>query len=175
MSARERKILFSPSDDGVAELYELAAELSKLCMIVWAYEYSEKYVKLFEEYSDDDRVRRSRDASYLWSKGVIKMPQARLEILAAHRAAKECGNAVAEAAARAVAHAASSVHSKRHATGLALYGLTALAKKYGKDSKEVKEEKARLLKGLLTVSSEKRYLSENRADFLEKCAERREQ
>lgn len=175
MSARERKMLFSPSDDGVAELYALAAECTKLCMVVWAYEYSEKYVKLFEEYSDDDRVRRSRDASYLWSKGAIKMPEARLEILAAHRAAKECGDGVAEAAARAVAHAASCVHSERHATGLALYGLTALAKRYGKDSKEVKEEKERLLKGLLTVSSEKKYLSERWAKFLEKGEERREQ
>lgn len=172
MSVRDRKMLFSPSDDGVAELYELAAECTKLCMVVWAYEYSEKYVKLFEEYSDDDRVRRSRDASYLWSKGAIKMPEARLEILAAHRAAKECGDGVAEAAARAVAHAASAVHSERHATGLALYGLTALAKKYGKDSEQVIKEKERLLKGLIDVSSEKRYLSEKWADFLEKRQEK---
>lgn len=164
MSAKPRKMLFMPYDDGVAELYTLAAECSKLCMVVWAYEYSEKYVELFEEYCDDDRVRRSRDASYLWSKGVIKMPEARREILAAHMAAKESGNEVAEAA--------STVHSERHAFGLALYGLTALAKKYGKDSKEVKEEEERLLQGLMTVSAEKKYLSERWARFLERGEEK---
>lgn len=152
MSAKPRKMLFMPYDDGVAELYSLAAECSKLCMVVWAYEYSEKYVELFEEYCDDDRVRRSRDASYLWSKGVIKMPEARREILAAHMA--------------------STVHSERHAFGLALYGLTALAKKYGKDSKEVKKEEERLLQGLMTVSAEKKYLSERWARFLERGEEK---
>lgn len=172
MSAKPRKMLFMPYDDGVAELYSLAAECSKLCMVVWAYEYSEKYVELFEEYCDDDRVRRSRETSYLWSKGVIKMPEARREILAAHMAAKESGNEVAEAAARAVAHAASTVHSERHAFGLALYGLTALAKKYGKDSKEVKEEEKRLLQGLMTVSAEKKYLTERWARFLERGEEK---
>lgn len=168
MSAKTRKMLFRPSDDGVEELYLLAAECPKLAMVVWAYEYSEKYVELFEEYVDDDRVRRSREASYLWAKGVIKMPEARRYILAAHTAAKESGDEVAEAAARAVAHAASTVHSERHALGLALYGLTALAKKYGTDSKEVSEEKSRLLNGLRSVISEKSYLSERWARFLEK-------
>lgn len=140
----KRKILFDLRDEDVNELYELLSGASKLCNVLWAYECSLKYVELFEELRDDVRVRQARDASYDWAKGKIKMPLARHLILAAHAAAKESGNPVAEAAARATAHAASAVHSERHAIGLAYYGLTALALLYGKDSEEVSKEKQRL-------------------------------
>lgn len=171
MSARQRKLLFMPSDDEVADLYAFAADCSKLCMVAWASEYSERYVSLFEEYSDDYRVRQARDAALLWAKGQMKMPEARRYILAAHKAASECGNRVAEAAARAVAHAASSVHSARHAAGLALYGLTALGLKYGRDSSEVEEETRRLTEGLARVATEKKYLLLEWASFLERYKE----
>lgn len=162
----KRKILFMPYDPEVEELYALASQQSKLCLVVWAHEYSEKYVGLFEEYSDDTRVRTARDAAYIWAKGEMKMPEARHFILAAHKAAAESGNEIAEAAGRAVAHAAATVHSARHAFGLVLYGLTALAKIYGRDSAEVKEEIKRLYLGLEQISSEEKFKSEKWAKFL---------
>lgn len=68
MSARERKMLFMPSDEMLEGFYALAKDCSKLCLVVWALQYSEKYVGLFEEYCDDDRVRRSREAAYYGQK-----------------------------------------------------------------------------------------------------------
>lgn len=168
MSAKSRKILFMPYDERISKLCDLAAECSKLCLVVWAYEYSEKYVELFEEYSSDTRVRQSREAAYAWAKGVIKMPEARIYILSAHKAAAESNNAVAEAAGRAVAQAASTVHSARHALGLALYGLTALAKKYGEDSAEVSKEITRLTEGLIKTAEEEKFKQEKWAKFLSK-------
>lgn len=162
----KRKILFMPQDREVEELYALASRQSKLCLVVWAYEYSEKYVVLFEEYSDDTRVRTARDAAYVWAKGEMKMPEARQYILAAHKAAAESGNEIAEVAGRAVAHAAATVHSARHAFGLVLYGLTALAKLYGKNSREVKEEIKRLYISLEKISVEQKFKSEKWAEFL---------
>lgn len=170
MSARERKLLFMPSDEELAEFYSLACLCGKICLVAWAHGFSGKYVEIFEERCcDDDRVRKARDAAYLWSKGAMKMPQARQFILAAHKAASECGDSVAEAAARAVAHAAATVHSKRHAAGLALYGLTALAKEYGRDSAEVREEIQRLMEGLRNVALGREYEREQWAAFILKA------
>ena len=171
MSARQRKLLFMPADESLAGFYSLAGSCNKLCLVAWALEYSERYAALFEEYSGDDRVRRARDAAFFWAKGQMKMPEARRHILAAHKAASGCGNRVAEAAARAVAHAASSVHSERHAAGLVLYGLTAFALKYGRGSAEVKEETGRLTDGLARVATEKKYLLSEWAAFLQRYKE----
>lgn len=109
---------FMPYDSEVEELYAATQAADKLLLVVWAYEYSLGYVALFEEYSDDDRVRTARDAAYIWAKGGMKMPEARRYILAAHKAASECGDEIAAAAARAVAHAASTVHRKGTRSGL---------------------------------------------------------
>lgn len=162
----KRKILFMPYDGEIEELIALIADTDKLALVVWTHEYSEKYVALFAMFCDDERVAQARDAAYLWAKGAMKMPEARRYILAAHRAAAESGNPVAEAAARAVAHAASTVHSARHAAGIVLYGLTALAKLYGKDSKEVEEEINRLTCGLVKVRENRDYESGQWAKFL---------
>lgn len=155
-----------PDDPFLSGFYEYASGCDKLTLVVWAYEYSEKYVGLFGEYSDDSRVAAAREASFAWAKGLIKMPEARRYILAAHAAARESGSETGEAAGRAVAQAASTVHSARHAFGLVLYGLTALAKKYGKDSAEVMQEKDRLYRGLIKIAEEKRFKEESWAPFL---------
>lgn len=166
MSGRARKLLFLPSDEETAGFYALAEGRSKLCMVVWALEYAKKYVEFFESRCDDGRVRLALESAYLWAKGAIKMPEARRYILAAHKAATECGDAAAEAAARAVAHAASSVHSARHAAGLVLYGLTAVALVYGRDSRQVRQENARLCEGLEKIAAEKKYADKSWAKFL---------
>lgn len=55
------------------------------------------------------------------------MPEAKKAILEAHNAATDTKAFPAiEAAARAIAHAAASVHVETHAIGLIIYGLTAL-------------------------------------------------
>lgn len=155
-----------PADERLADFYALAGGCDKLCLVAWALEYSPNYADMFEEYCQDERVRGAIAASFMWAKGQIRMPEARRYILDAHKAANECGYPVAEAAARAVAHAASSVHSARHAAGLALYGLTAFGLKYGRDSVEVKEELSRLTEGLARTATEKKYLQTTWAKFL---------
>ena len=59
------------------------------------------------------------------------MPEAKKAILAAHAAGAQAEDPAAEAAARAVAQAASTVHVETHALGLAFYGLTALVLEAG--------------------------------------------
>ncbi|HSK69242.1 MAG TPA: hypothetical protein VLA21_08300 [Candidatus Limnocylindria bacterium] len=76
----------------------------------------------------DSRPRAALDAAGEWLAGRVKLPQARAAILACHAAAREAeADPAAQGAARAIGHAASAIHSARHAMGLALYGALALA------------------------------------------------
>lgn len=52
------------------------------------------------------------------------------KLIQTHQAAKETQNPYAQAAARAVGHAAATIHVETHALGVIFYGLTALTYKY---------------------------------------------
>ena len=145
----KQKILFSASDPRVAKVAEAFAKCGRRGAAAAAYAIAGKYVKLYElaEEKRSDKVRVAYGAGALWAKGTIKMPEARVKILAAHSAARAAYSPVACAAARAVAQAVSTVHTQKHAMGVVYYGLTAiaLAKGGAVDCAEIDREVERML------------------------------
>ena len=145
----KKKILFSASDPRVAKIAEAFAKCGRRGAAAAAYAIAGKYVKLYElaEEKRSDKVRVAYGAGALWAKGTIKMPEARVKILAAHSAARAAYSPVACAAARAVAQAVSTVHTPKHAMGVVYYGLTAIALAKGGDvdCAEIDREVERML------------------------------
>ena len=141
--------MFSASDPRVAKIAEAFAKCGRRGAAAAAYAIAGKYVKLYElaEEKRSDKVRVAYGAGALWAKGTIKMPKARVKILAAHSAARAAYSPVACAAARAVAQAVSTVHTSKHAMGVVCYGLTAIALAKGGDvdCAEIDREVERML------------------------------
>lgn len=127
---KTRKMLSDMNAPYIVLLMRQIETQSKATLIRWAMDYSEKfllpvYTKL---YPGDSRLLKAIDAARNWNAGIIKLPRAKKEILACHEAARESeGNPAAQAAARAIAQAASTIHSPRHSIGMALYGALAIA------------------------------------------------
>lgn len=123
-----RKVLFLPDSECVQPLRLFVERQSHRTLILWAADCGERFVDIYEKYfPDDKRSGEALKAAAAWARGEIKMPLARVFILDCHKAAREAeGNPVAQASARAVGHAAATVHTARHALGVVLYGLTAL-------------------------------------------------
>lgn len=112
--------------------------------MAWALDCAPRVLEIFErKYPEEKRPRQALETAAAWARGVVKMPEAKKAIHAAHNAATAVeGDYAAQAAARAVGHAAASVHIETHALGLVFYGLTAFV--YASDPNEtddiVKEE-----------------------------------
>ena len=110
----------------------------------------------------DTRPQMALSAADAWLAGDIKLPEAKGHILACHAAAREAeGHPAGQAAARAIGQCASSIHSARHAIGLALYGALAIAyDKLGNEAPWAELEQAaaqecmRMLASLYAVSVE---------------------
>lgn len=123
-----RKILFSADSECIQPLRLLAERQTHKTLILWAADCGERFVDIYEKYfPDDKRPREALRAAAAWARGEIKMPLAKVFISDCHKAAREAEeNDVAQAAARAAGHAAATVHTGKHALGVALYGLTSL-------------------------------------------------
>lgn len=154
-----KKLLFGPKDAQSGEIARAFSECGRREIVAAAFAVAEKYVKLYElaeERNGDGRVRVALGTAKLWAKGVVKMPYAKAKILDAHAAARAAYSPVATAAARAVAQAASAVHSPRHVMGAVYYGLTAVALAKGGDlnCEEVEAEKARILQTIDRIKAD---------------------
>ena len=154
-----KKLLFGPKDAQSGEIARAFSECGRREIVAAAFAVAEKYVKLYElaeERNGDGRVRVALGTAKLWAKGVVKMPYGKAKILDAHAAARAAYSPVATAAARAVAQAASAVHSPRHVMGAVYYGLTAVALAKGGDvnCEEVEAEKARILQTIDRIKAD---------------------
>jgi len=125
-----RKMLSNWQAAPIEGLMRLIETQSKNTLVNWAVDYAESYfLPIYaKQYPEDDRPRLALDYARLWLKKEVKLPEAKKYILACHNAAGEAvENPAAQAAARAIGQAASSIHSATHSLGLALYGGVALA------------------------------------------------
>ncbi|WNY26505.1 putative immunity protein [Methanolapillus ohkumae] len=123
-----KKLLFTRESACIQPIRELIEQQNHRTLVLWALDSASFALNIFESRSDDLRPRQAVEAAGLWASGSIKMPDAKKAILACHKAATESGSdPVTEAAARAVGHAAATVHVETHALGLVFYGLTAAA------------------------------------------------
>jgi hypothetical protein len=97
-------------------------------LAVWAADCAEHVLPYFEEkYPKDDRPRKAIEAARAWTRGEIRVSQARTAALAAHAAARDADDDAARAAARAAGHAAATAHVAGHARGAALYAVKVAA------------------------------------------------
>ena len=131
-----RKLLFSRESTCIQPLRTLIEQQKHRTLIAWVLDCAPRILDLFEKkYPEDQRPRQALEIAAAWARGDVKMPIAKKAIHAAHNAAASVeGDNVAQAAARAVGHAAATVHVETHALGLVFYGLTAFV--YASDPNE---------------------------------------
>jgi hypothetical protein len=130
---KPRKMLSDCDAPYIVSLMRLIETQSKATIADWCVSYAEAHLQPVWEkaFPDDGRPRAALQAARDWLEGKIKLPVAKKFILDAHAAAREAEtNPAAQAAARAIGQAASSVHSATHSLGLPLYGSLAIA--YGR-------------------------------------------
>jgi len=128
--AKTRKMLSDWESPQIRSLMRSIKTQSKKTLASWAIDYSEQVILplWIKSFPEDQRPQNALRASREWLSGAIRLPEAKASILECHAAAREAeGNAVAQAAARAIGQCASTIHSARHCLGLALYGALAVA------------------------------------------------
>ena len=165
MAQKTRKMLGAAEDPHILALMRQIETQSKETLAKWCLDYAQAVLlPLYEERCPGDlRPRHAVEAARDWLAGKVKLPHVKQVILKeAHAAAREReDDPAAQAAARAVAQAASSIHSATHALGIAFYGAAAIAyhrlgtgaspEAYAAIAKEQGEE---LLASLVAVSVE---------------------
>ena len=124
-----RKMLSDWKAPYIQSLMRLIETQGKATLAHWAIDYAARVMLplWLRIYPDDRRPQLALEAARDWLAGNIKLPPAKSAILACHAAARAAGDPVAQAAARAIAQSASTIHSARHCLGLPLYGALAVA------------------------------------------------
>jgi hypothetical protein len=128
--AKPRKMLCNLEAEYTQALMRLIETQSKSTLANWALDYTEaNYLPIFvKHFPSDMRPQAAIDAAREWLAGTVKLPLVKPIILAAHEAARGAeGTPAAQAAARAIGQAASTIHAATHSLGLAFYGAAAVA------------------------------------------------
>ncbi len=129
-SKKLRKTLGNDQSPHIISLMRLVETQSKTTLIKWCTGYAQEHiVPIYESaYPLDTRPRDALRNAMGWLEGRVKFVDAKQTNNDAHAAATEAeGNPAAQAAARAAAHAALTIHVPAHCLGIAFYGAAALA------------------------------------------------
>lgn len=125
-----KKTLGTPNSPYIISLMSLIRTQSKRTIITWCLDYCEEnFLPMYGGYyTSDMRLNLAIMAARDWQAGKIKLPEAKKYILDVHEAARQAeDNPAAQAAARAVGQASSTIHSPGHSLGIAFYGAAARA------------------------------------------------
>lgn len=125
-----RKMLGSATSPYIVALMDQIETQSKETLVNWSLHYVQTHILPIYEtaYPGDERPRQAIVAAHRWMNKEIKLPEAKHYILACHEAAREgIDTPAAQAAARAVGQAASTIHAATHCLGIAFYGAAAIA------------------------------------------------
>lgn len=134
---KKNRLFFSKQSPCLEPLYELIKVSNRRAVVMRAFDCATFTLNEFEsKYPQETRPRKCLEMSMAWAKGEIKMPTAKRFILECHAVRKDLDDLEFNLLAQAIAHAASTVHAKTHALGLAIYELTALILKNGKKDYE---------------------------------------
>jgi hypothetical protein len=135
-----KKMYSNLNNPHVQQLMRLIETQSKQTLVNWCCAYAlNVMLPVYQKHFPADRrpceaVHAAKD----WLDGKIKLPEAKKLILACHEAAREAEKTpAAQAAARAIGQAASSIHTVTHALGIAFYGAMAVA--YNKVANKTQE------------------------------------
>ena len=130
MVKKYRKMLSNWEAEPILGLMRLIETQSKETLVKWATAYAEEnFLPIYARYNPEDhRPQLALEYARKWLRKEVKLPEAKQYILACHESANQAeGTPAAQAAARAIGQAASSIHSAMHSLGLALYGGVAIA------------------------------------------------
>lgn len=114
----------------ILSLMALIETQSKPTLVRWATAYAtERLLPVYERIVPaDSRPRNALLGAIGWLEGRVRFADAKVTNNDAHTAATQAeGKPAAQAAARAAAHAALTIHVPAHCLGVAFYGLAALA------------------------------------------------
>jgi len=130
MPKKYRKMLAYWDAPYIQSIVAAVETQSKQTLAKWCIDYAQvKLLPIYEvAYPEDVRPRNALSAAKEWLAGNIKLPQAKVDIIQCHAAAREAeGSPAAQAASRAIGQCASTIHSAGHCMGLPLYGALAAA------------------------------------------------
>lgn len=125
-----RKTLLRPKDELIQTLKKQIQSQSKETLLDWCLFYAKEIViPLYEREVPGDRTpQEAYEAARSWQRGKMKLPAVRKRILACHEKARELeDDPIAQAAARAVAQASSTIHAPGHCLGFVFYAVAALS------------------------------------------------
>ncbi|MDU9375746.1 hypothetical protein McpSp1_03250 [Methanocorpusculaceae archaeon Sp1] len=125
---KQRKRTLMQTFKALQPLKELTAQQDRKTLILWALDCADLVLPIFtERYPEDLRPWEAVAAARAWSRGEIKMPEARRYALASHSAATAVADAdpAACAAARAAGHVVGTVHVGTHSMAFASYAVNA--------------------------------------------------
>ncbi len=128
--AKLRKTLGNFQSPCIISLMQLIETQSKTTLVRWSTGYAEKHlVPIYSSvYQMDTRPGDALFNAIAWLEGRVRFVDAKQSNYDAHAAATQAeGHYAAQAAARACAHAALTIHVPAHCLGLAFYGTAALA------------------------------------------------
>ncbi|GGF18182.1 hypothetical protein GCM10010954_16170 [Halobacillus andaensis] len=129
---KKNKLLFSRNSLCLQDLKKQIQRQNHRTLVLWALDCASSTLTQFEtKYPAEQRPRNCLKLCEDWSKGKIKMPQAKRAILDAHAVAKELDDREYGVLAQAIGHAGATVHVETHAFGLPIYELTGIVRKHG--------------------------------------------
>lgn len=132
---RKNELWFRRTNELIVELNEYFETKSHKAIVLWGLSMAnEVHNKLSHYVFVDPRSREAIDKSTDWAFGRETMRSARKAIIDCHAICKEDVSEMDSLYCHAIGQACSTVHTPKHATGLPIYELTALAKLYGADN-----------------------------------------
>lgn len=127
--AKLRKMLGSIEDPSIIAMMGLIETQSKETLIKWSVTYArEHFLGIYEKaYGDDSRLRHIISAVQEYQEGKKTLKEVKPIVKEANLIAKEAeGSPAAQAAARAIATACSTIQSPTGALGFTFYGAAAV-------------------------------------------------
>lgn len=147
--SKSRKMLNNWDAPYLQSLIKLIETQSKATLIQWSLSYAEDiFMPIWISLNTTDkRPQKAVEMAQKWVLGEMKLPEVKKHILECHQSARENeSNPTAQAIARAIGQACSTIHSARHCIGLPLYGALGIAYfKHGIDTSYSELEKTAAL------------------------------
>ncbi|MGD9605327.1 MAG: putative immunity protein [Bacilli bacterium] len=120
------KLLFKRDSFELQLLREMIENVNHRTLVLWTIDCAQELLPLFfEKYPYEKRPVRAIETAKDWSKGRIKMKQAKLAAKETHQCAREINDLSASSFAHAIGHVIGTVHVETHALGFIIYTLTA--------------------------------------------------
>ncbi len=129
---RKNEIWFRKSNELILSIDEVISSKSHRAIVLWGLSMANEVHNKLSRYAfEDTRPRNAINLATDWAFGRDTMRNARNAILSCHSLCKEDYSEIDNLYCHAIAQACSTVHTPKHAMGLPIYELTAIAKIYG--------------------------------------------